>query len=160
NEQTSTPSAVVVPSTIARISSSQSRAWVASWATSWTNAASRRRRSVRTMPPGAGSPGAATPSRVLDIGPADRTLGHRDESVGHDAGRQAATVEQLVERLEARDDRQDIGRLVDRDAFPQVALLGEAAGDLRLPGPPAVLDRPDRRDRVGIDRRHGEHRPG
>src|SRR6187549_1507664 len=88
--------------------------------------------------------GAAADARTLDIGPADRALGHRHESVGHDAGRQAATVEQLVERLEARDDRQDIGRLVDGDAVPQVALLGEAAGDLRLSGPPAVLDCPDR----------------
>src|SRR5262245_63636312 len=99
---------------------------------SWRNASSRSRRSLER----AGDGGAPT----SDTGPADRALGHRDEAVGHDVGRQAAAAEQLVERLEARDDAQDIGRLVDGNAVPEITLLGEAPGDLVLARPPAVLD--------------------
>src|SRR5215510_825292 len=111
---------------------------------SWRKASSRRRRSLDR---GA----AATTARASDTGPADRALGHRDESVGHDVGRQAAATEQLVECLEARDDAQDIGRLVDGNAVPEIALLGEPPRDLGLARPSAVLDRAHRRDRIWID---------
>ena len=89
--------------------------------------------------------------RRLTAGPADRPLRHGDQPVGHDVGRQAAAGEKLVEGAEARGHGHDVGRLLDRDVVAQVALLGQAAGEVGLARPAAVLDRRDRGDGVRVD---------
>ena len=59
--------------------------------------------------------------------------------------------EELIEGLETRDDREDLGRLGSREALAQVALGVEPPDEVHHPGSPPVLDRAHRGHAIGVD---------
>ena len=106
-----------------------------------------------------GTPRGACPEYAYS---SRQTRAHAEgnQAVGDDVRRQAAREVQLVEGREARHHREQVGGLLHGDTLAELALRLEPPRQLEHPRPSPVLERGDRRDRVGVDAGHREQRPG